>query len=117
MTAGQQALFARLGVFAGTFGLPAAAAICGDAVRAGAAGEPERVMQAMGSLVDSSLVRAEPHDDEPRFSLLETVREYAPGPAARQRRLGARARPARGLLRGARTPLNNPDPADGPVVG
>ena len=77
LTAGQQALFARLGVFAGTFGLPAAAAICGDAVRAGAAGEPERVMQAMGSLVDSSLVRAEPHDDEPRFSLLETVREYA----------------------------------------
>ena len=27
--------------------------------------------------MDSSLVRTEIHDDEPRFSLLETIREYA----------------------------------------
>jgi len=77
LTAGQQALFARLGVFAGSFGLPAVAAICGDAVSPGAASEPARVMEVMGSLVDSSLVRAEPRDEEARFSLLETVREYA----------------------------------------
>ncbi len=76
LSASQQALFARLGVFAGTFGLPAVAAICGDAVSA----EPPvltRVTDTLASLVDSSLVRAEPHDDEPRFSLLETVRAYA----------------------------------------
>ena len=34
-------------------------------------------MDTLGSLVDSSLVRAEPSDDEPRFSLLDTIREYA----------------------------------------
>jgi predicted ATPase len=75
LSADQKALFARLAVFAGTFGLPAVAAICGDA------GDPAtdgaRVMDTLGSLVDSSLVRTEPRDDEPRFSLLETVREYA----------------------------------------
>jgi predicted ATPase len=77
LSAGQQALFARLGVFAGTFGLPAVAAICGDAVGAAAAGEPARVIDTLGLLVDSSLVRAEPDDDEAWFSLLETIREYA----------------------------------------
>jgi len=34
-------------------------------------------MALLGRLVDSSLIRAEPHDNEPRFSLLETIREYA----------------------------------------
>ena len=70
-------MFARLGVFVGTFGLPAARAIGDDAASARSAPEPARVMETMGSLVDSSLVRTEPYDDEPRFSLLETVREYA----------------------------------------
>ena len=71
LSADERALFPRLGVFAGSFGLPAAEAVCG-----GAAGP---VMDTMGSLVDSSLVRLETRDqdDEPRFRLLETVREYA----------------------------------------
>ncbi len=69
LSAGEQALFARLGVFAGTFGLPAAEAICADGTMP--------MMEMLGSLVESSLVRPEPTDDEPRFSLLETVREYA----------------------------------------
>ena len=72
LSAGEQALFARLGVFAGTFGLPAAEAVCGYAAPAALP-----VMDMLGSLVDSSLVRPEPRDGEPRFSLLETVREYA----------------------------------------
>ncbi len=72
LSAGEQALFARLGVFAGTFGLPAAEAVCGDA-DLGA----RPVMDMLGSLVDSSLMRPEPRDDEPRFSLLDTIREYA----------------------------------------
>ena len=71
LSADERALFPRLGVFAGSFGLPAAEAVCG-----GAAGP---VMDTMSSLVDSSLVRLETRDqdDEPRFRLLETVREYA----------------------------------------
>ena len=72
LSADEKALFARLGVFAGTFGLPAAEAVCGDA-----AGQPRRTMDTLSSLVDSSLVRPEPREDEPRFSLLETIRVYA----------------------------------------
>ena len=67
LAVGEQALFGRLGVFAGTFGLPAAAAVCGDVAD----------VDTLGSLVDSSLVRPEALDDEPRFRLLETIREYA----------------------------------------
>jgi predicted ATPase len=77
LTADEQALFARLAVFAGSFGLPAVTAVCGDAVAADRADQPGRVVETLGSLVDSSLVRAEPSEDEPRFSLLDTIREYA----------------------------------------
>jgi predicted ATPase len=75
LSAGEQTLFARLGVFAGPFSLPAA-----EAVGAGSGGEgqaPGQVMDTLGSLVDSSLVRAETRGGEPRFSLLETIRDYA----------------------------------------
>ncbi len=75
LSADEQALFARLGVFAGTFGLPAAEAVCGDP--SAPAGHPGRTMDTLSSLVDSSLVRPEPREDEPRFSLLETIRVYA----------------------------------------
>jgi predicted ATPase len=76
LSADEQALFARLGVFAGTFGLPAAQAVCppADLPRAG---QTEPVIDRLSALVDSSLVRAEPRGDEPRFRLLDTVREYA----------------------------------------
>jgi predicted ATPase len=75
LSARQQALFARLGVFAGTFDLPAA-----EAVGAAGPADPGRaghVMDTLGSLVDSSLVRPQTRDGEPRFALLETIREYA----------------------------------------
>ena len=69
LSADQQALFARLAVFAGPFGLPAAEAIGGDAT--------EPVIDILNSLIDSSLVQAETRGDEPRFRLLETIRDYA----------------------------------------
>ena len=75
LPAGEQTQFARLGVFAGPFSLPAAEAVC--ALDEGQASGPGQMMETLGSLVDSSLVRAETRGDEPRFSLLETIRDYA----------------------------------------
>jgi predicted ATPase len=74
LSAGEQALFARLGVFAGTFDLPAAEAVGAGPADPGRAGH---VMDTLGSLVDSSLVQPQVRDGEPRFGLLETIREYA----------------------------------------
>jgi predicted ATPase/DNA-binding SARP family transcriptional activator len=62
----EQALFARVGVFAGAFTLPAAEAVSGGEVLGG-----------LASLVDESLLRRLPGSDEPRFSMLRTIREYA----------------------------------------
>jgi len=74
LSAGEQSLFARLGVFAGSFSLPAAEAIGADASGRDQAGP---VMDTLGALVDASLVRSQTRRGEPRFSLLETIREYA----------------------------------------
>jgi predicted ATPase len=77
LSSDEQALFARLGVFAGTFGLPAVEAVYADA---GAPGQPKPpVIDTLSSLLGSSLVQAETGGDEPRFRLLETIREYALG--------------------------------------
>jgi predicted ATPase/DNA-binding SARP family transcriptional activator len=64
-----QRLFAQLGVFAGGWTLPSAEAVCsGDS----------SVLEGLGALVDESLVRQrQTSDGEPRFSVLEIVREYA----------------------------------------
>ena len=83
LSPGEQALFARLGVFAGTFGLPAAEAVCGGTGTLcgdAEAADPTHagpLIETLGSLVDSSLVRAEPRGGEPRFRLLDTIRDYA----------------------------------------
>ena len=77
LPAGEQALFARLGVFAGSFTLPAAEAIGAGSPGEGLAGRPGPVLDTLGALVDSSLVRPQTGGGEPRFALLETIREYA----------------------------------------
>src|SRR5580704_8977813 len=77
LSAGEQALFAWLGVFAGSFSLPAAEAVGAGSPQEGQAGRPGQVMDTLGALVDSSLVRPQARRGEPRFSLLETIREYA----------------------------------------
>jgi predicted ATPase len=79
LSPGEQALFARLGVFAGLFGLPAAEAVCGEAGAPGEADPSGTVIETLNSLADSSLVQPETRGDEPRFGLLETIREYALG--------------------------------------
>jgi predicted ATPase len=71
LDAGERALFARLGVFVGGFTLEAAEAVCGPP------GESD-VLDGVSSLVDNSLVRPEKESGgEPRFRMLEIIREYA----------------------------------------
>ncbi|MGZ4289772.1 MAG: BTAD domain-containing putative transcriptional regulator [Gaiellaceae bacterium] len=66
LDAGQQRLFAQLAVFPGGCTLDAAEAVCAAAL------EP------LASLLDSSLVRREQQPGrEPRFRMLDAVREYA----------------------------------------
>jgi predicted ATPase len=77
LSAGEQALFARLGVFAGSFSLPAAEAIGAGSPQQDQAGRPGPMMDTLGALVDSSLVHPQTRRDQPRFVLLETIRQYA----------------------------------------
>jgi predicted ATPase/DNA-binding CsgD family transcriptional regulator len=79
LDAGEQHLFRRLAVFVGGFTLDAAIDVAGD----GALPE-EAVVEGISSLVDKSLLHPAASDDaanddlgEPRFSMLETVREFA----------------------------------------
>jgi predicted ATPase/DNA-binding XRE family transcriptional regulator len=67
----ERSLFARLSVFAGGWTLEAAEAVCD-------VGDEAEVFEGMSALVDKSLVQQRASDrHEPRFSMLETVREYA----------------------------------------
>jgi predicted ATPase/class 3 adenylate cyclase len=72
LTGSEQVLLARLSVFAGGFDLEAAEAVCG--LGGVAAGD---VADLLGSLVDKSLVLAEPAGDALRYRLLETIRQFA----------------------------------------
>jgi hypothetical protein len=65
-------VFRRLAVFAGTFGLAAARALCASGTVTAA-----EVLPALGRLVDKSLVVAEERAGESRYRLLETIRAYA----------------------------------------
>jgi predicted ATPase/class 3 adenylate cyclase/DNA-binding CsgD family transcriptional regulator len=65
-----QALFVRLGIFAGGWTIDAAQAISGP--------EPPDILPGLGRLFDRSLVyRAPADDEEPRFTMLDTIRAYA----------------------------------------
>jgi predicted ATPase/DNA-binding CsgD family transcriptional regulator len=71
LTEEEKRLFSRLSVFSGGFVLEAAEAIAGDEY------DPVAVFDGVTSLVDCSLLRTfEGSDDETRFSMLKTVREF-----------------------------------------
>jgi non-specific serine/threonine protein kinase len=71
LSAGEKRLFSRLGVFRGGWTLEAMEAVCGSDL-------PFDLLDALHSLIDKSLVlAAEEQNGEPRFRMLETVRDYA----------------------------------------
>jgi predicted ATPase len=69
----EQRLYRRLGVFVGGFTLEAAEAVCDPDGDLGI-----DALGGVGALVDASLLRQDHAvGDEPRFAMLETIREYA----------------------------------------
>jgi predicted ATPase/DNA-binding CsgD family transcriptional regulator len=72
LTADEQALFRRLAIFVGGFTLEAAEEVGGRS-----APPSPSILDGLDSLADNSLVRqAEGLDGQPRYLMLETVREY-----------------------------------------
>ncbi|MDR7419329.1 MAG: adenylate/guanylate cyclase domain-containing protein [Armatimonadota bacterium] len=65
-------LMARVSVFVGGCTLEAAEAVCGPASELG-----RDVLEGLAALADHSLLRHQEVDGEPRFSMLETIREFA----------------------------------------
>ncbi|HEX3722363.1 MAG TPA: tetratricopeptide repeat protein, partial [Nitrolancea sp.] len=80
---GEQSLFRRLSVFASEWSLDAAEAICGTDDGSDALEDESSILDDLGALVDSSLVRPiETASGEPRYAMLETMREFASERAA-----------------------------------
>jgi predicted ATPase len=69
LDAAERSLLRRLGVFIGGFTLESAQAVVGEELE---------LFDGVSSLLDKSLIRQDLHEkDEGRFSMLETIREYA----------------------------------------
>jgi predicted ATPase len=87
LEADEQQLFRRLAVFVGGFTLEAVEAVCVfDAARTASSSEANdgAVLEQLAQLLDKSLVQAQQGvGGEPRFTMLETIHEYA------QEQLGA----------------------------
>jgi predicted ATPase/DNA-binding SARP family transcriptional activator len=64
----EQRLLVRLVVFAGGCTIEAAQTVCGDDFEA---------VDGLAALTEKGLTRLEGSDEEPRFTMLETIREYA----------------------------------------
>jgi predicted ATPase len=82
LEAGEQQLFRRLSVFVGGFTLEAVQAICfphaTDASSSAQVDDEGAVLEQLAQLLDKSLVQGQQGTSaEPRFSMLETIREYA----------------------------------------
>ena len=71
LDASEQRIFARVAIFAGGFDLEAAEAVC-----AGDETDDDDVFAPLESLADKSLLRIIDTTDEPRFDMLQTIRDY-----------------------------------------
>ncbi len=80
----ERAVFRRLSVFAGGFSLKAAAAVCADANI-----DQWQVFELLSGLVTKSLVVAEPYEDEQRYRMLISIREYSRDRLAEANEAGA----------------------------
>jgi predicted ATPase/class 3 adenylate cyclase len=69
LPAEERRVFSDLSVFAGTFGLAQAAAVCGT--------DEVEVLEVIDQLAAKSLLVAEPAEDGTRYRLLDTIRHYA----------------------------------------
>lgn len=76
----EQAIFRRLAIFSGSFAWSAAVAVAGPPLEAdpdGRTSDARAVLDGISSLIDKSLItRSERDDDESRFRMLETIREF-----------------------------------------
>lgn len=72
LTKNEQTLLTRVAIFAGGFGLDAAATICAD----GTVDELE-ILDLLSSLTDKSLIVADTLGEEERYRLLESTRAYS----------------------------------------
>jgi len=73
LDAGERRLLARFSVFARGGSLEELEAVCGPAADLGG----REVVDALDLLADQSLLRRVPEFDEPRFLMLQTIREFA----------------------------------------
>ncbi|ABG94822.1 protein kinase/ transcriptional regulator, LuxR family protein [Rhodococcus jostii RHA1] len=69
-TAGEQLLWGRVAVFAGSVELDAAEQVCGEGL------DPGELLDTLTSLVEKSILIREEHGSVVRFRMLETLREY-----------------------------------------
>jgi non-specific serine/threonine protein kinase len=69
-TAGEQLVWGRVAVFAGSVELDAAEQVCGEGL------DPGELLDTLTSLVEKSILIREEHGSVVRFRMLETLREY-----------------------------------------